>query len=91
MVKVVEKTLEEKAREEKINTLIGVTTELLGSDAVENGMTGFDLFVIKELHVSVLCGHRIRVPEEKYFDTAMKLAEAYETATGKEWTVKKEY
>ncbi len=91
MVKVVEKSLEERAREEKINTLARITNELLGTDAVENGMTGFDLFIHEKIHVSILCENKIIIPEEKYFDTAMRLAEAYEKVTGSEWIVKKNY
>lgn len=91
MVKIVEKTLEERAREEKLKTLVSVTKELLGSDTVVYGLTSFDIFVNELIHVSVFCEDSIGVPEEKYFDTAMKLAEAYEKATGSEWIVKKRY
>ena len=91
MVKVVEKSLEERAREEKKKTLIGITKELLGENAIAVDYENiFGFHVNKKIFVTIFQDN-INVPEEKYFETAIKLAEAYEKATGSEWIVKKDY
>ncbi|MEK6857183.1 MAG: hypothetical protein AABX39_01200 [Nanoarchaeota archaeon] len=89
MVKVVEKTLDEKALEDRQKMLVGLTKDVLGAESVcIETVIGFN--VNSGIFVSAF-KDIVSVYEEKYFDTAMKIAEAYEVVTGKEFTVKKNY
>ena len=98
MVKIVEESLEDRTIARNMKTLVEVTKELLGKDSVDERTANFvgiinGFMVNEELLISppINENYQISVPEEKYFDTAMKLAEAYEKAIGKEITVRKNY
>ena len=102
MVKIEEKTLERKAREEKCKTLADIARETLKGnklyDVRENmpysitiltgGERSSDISVAMSVNVLF---NRVRVDDPKYFQDAFKLAETYEAQTGQEFTLRKMY
>ncbi|MBS3144651.1 hypothetical protein J4208_03635 [Candidatus Woesearchaeota archaeon] len=94
MVRVVEKSLEERAREEKREQLAEIARQVIEQP----------LRVIRDTHIFVLDPkgnvvmfvdsreNKVEVLKPEYFDIAMRLATTYEERIeGKEFTVKKQY
>ena len=99
MVRVVEKSLEERAREEKHQQLVAIAKEVITTQGITIPLRVSD-FMGVHIHdlsadsvISVdSSGDMIRVFKPEYFDIAMRLATTYEERIkGKEFTVKKQY
>ncbi len=102
MVKIEEKSAEEKAKEEKCKTLADITREMFRENplysvrdstpyfinVITRGERLSDINVV--IHVNVM-RNRISVDEHEYFQDALRLAEMYESKTGQEFTLKKKY
>jgi hypothetical protein len=89
MVKIIEKTNEEKMLEKKVKDFISITSKITDEKITDY----FDLLTIGDiLKISVnLEGNRVGVYDEKYFSLAKSLAEKYEEYTKDEWDLKKRY
>lgn len=94
MVRVVEKSLEERAREEKHQQLVAIAKEVITTSL---RVTDYLDIHIHDLSANAVISvnsseHMVRVYNPEYFDLAMRLATAYEERVkGKEFTVKKQY
>ncbi len=95
MVKVVDKTSEEREREEALKSLQELTEGLFVDDKYQvNHTTDCSLIWRGARHIiSTSHGNvpRVRVYSPAHFDQAMALAEAFEDHTGVEYTLRREY
>ncbi|MDP1695148.1 MAG: hypothetical protein Q8L34_06425 [Candidatus Woesearchaeota archaeon] len=94
MVRVVEKSLEERAREEKHQQLVAIAKEVITTPLSITNL--LDICIHDRSADPVISvdssEHMIRVWKPEYFDIAMRLATTYEERVkGKEFTVKKQY
>ena len=90
MVRIASKTKAEKRLEEKVQNLFGITSKLVGKDKVRKSLDDDYINVNDNIHIHCY-RNLIKINKEKDFDTAYKLAEAYEKETGKEWELKRDY
>ncbi len=104
MVRIIEKTLEERTQEERQKMLIDVAKKVfrlgegrlgLADPIIEYGILGFGVKCCYEHYIGLVSvcplENKVTVADKRHFDQALKLAEAYEKATGEEFTLKKEY
>jgi|SRR3989344_2540534 len=102
MVKIEEKSLEQKAREERCQTLADLARETFRENPLyavrenvpysitilTNGERSCDISTAMSVNVLF---NRVRVDNPKYFQDALRLAETYETKMGQEFTLRKNY
>lgn len=100
MVKIVERSEEEKKKKQRISKLIQIANESLEGKFKANSSIFSGISLFKEpyetadhsaMYVSLLGENEILVKNPNYLDTAIKLAEAYEKSGEPEFTVKKDY
>lgn len=90
MVEIIERTNEERELEKKVKNLSDIVPKVIRKCKVINDLGGDYILVKNNIHVH--CDENlINIYSEKYFDTALKLAEAYEKETGENWKLKKVY
>lgn len=91
MVKIKEKSLEERAQEEQHNALFQFTAGLVGEENIRETkeLLYFSIYG-GDVHVSSL-SNMVNVYNPERFDEALRLAKEYEKMTGEEFTLKKEY
>ena len=93
MVRIEEFSDREIAEKKKFSRLVEITKELMGQHRIVETSTSFGLFnsnFYSWAHVSPNL-NKLEVYSPNHLDMAVKLAKAYETETGKEFTVKKRY
>ena len=91
MVKIEEKSLEERANERKHRDLLEITKRMMGAGAIDTETKStFRLYGTGGIYVTSSI-NRVLVASSRYFDEALELAEAYEKATNEEFTLKKGY
>lgn len=94
MVKIVDKSLEEKLKRENFDRFIDVAAEVTGQDAkFMKEHSVFDKsFLIYSKGMHVYPGEKeVVVYGDENFDTAKTLAERYEAMTNEEFTLTKKY
>ncbi len=94
MVRIIDKSLDEKLRHENFDKFIDVAAEVTGQDPAfmrENSV--FDhSFLIYSKGMHVYPGEKeVVVYGDENFDVAKTLAERYETMTNEEFTLTKKY
>ncbi len=96
MVRVVEKSLEERAQEEKCEQLAEIARQVVGQPLLVAKLVNVRISDPHDNKTAISVdpyGNVVRVFDQKYFDIAMRLATAYEEKLKgqKEFTVKKDY
>ena len=97
MVKIIEKTLEERALEEKMQQLLGMAKEIFPNERMNItsglviGIHGADPFVPDCHKITIFYNNNIQVHQPSYFDRAVELARLYEARFDAEFIVKKDY
>tara|TARA_Y100000310_G_scaffold322923_1_gene382634 strand:- start:42 stop:341 length:300 start_codon:yes stop_codon:yes gene_type:complete len=94
MVKVIDKSLEEKLRHEKFDKFIDVAAEVTGQDPdfMRKNSVFDHSFLIYSKGMHVYPGEKeVVVYGDENFDVAKTLAEKYEAMTNEEFTLTKKY
>lgn len=90
MVEIIKRTDEERELEKKVKRLSDFTSKVIKKCKVINDVGGDHILVNNNIHVH--CDRNlINIYSEEYFNTALQLAEAYETETGEKWKLKTVY
>jgi len=90
MVKIEERSLEERTAGEHCKTLMRLTGEIFRPARRITLLTPYKFTVGDHIRVDVL-NQGVNVRHQEEFDAAVHLAEAYEKKIQREFTVKKEY
>ena len=99
MVVVTEKTLEERSREEaisrKYDSLVVITEGMIEGHRIHHmkELGFFSIYDINDRRIILvnIPNEYLQVFSEDHFGEALRLAETYEKAIGKEFTLKKGY
>ncbi len=90
MVRIEDLSKDEKQLSKKRNTLVGIAQELFGDENISKSPVMRGTFWCGNLRVDVR-DNRIHVDDGAYFESAVRLATAYEERAKENWTVKKNY
>ena len=91
MVEIIRRKKKERALEDKAENLLSLASKVIGKDKLISGIMGNYYFFAKET-IGVYCSkNTIKIDKEEDFDTAFKLAQAYEKETNESWFVKTNY
>ncbi len=91
MVKVVEKSPQEKKRDQNHRDLMAITAKVAGKENIAD-LAGLTFLVYGAKGICVDPFERvISVRDERFYDHAFQLAKLYEERTSEEFTLKKEY
>ena len=94
MVKIIDKSLEEKLKEDNFNKFIDVAAEVTGQDPefMKKNSVFDHSFLIYSKGMHVYPGEKeVVVYGDENFDVARTLAEKYEEMTNEEFTLTKRY